>query len=225
MKIPVELQNEMVGDNVVLFVGAGFVKSYLGDMPSWSELLRSAFEHLTGKPDGIFDYCSPAFDSKGQRIIPSGEYLRVAQQFELARDSINLEKSAKGQPVIESIHRLVQREINSKYRKDEAARAVRGKNLLNLRTRPFGVWVTTNYDTFVEDIFFDDGYGKDLVIDRPVRNIDFRPAASGRVLLKIHGSIKTVDPEASIVITEDDYHRFLRCSASAKTGHFAVEIN
>lgn len=209
-RIPVELQNEIVGNNVVLFIGAGFVKNYLEGMPTWTELLQKVFHQLTGKKDGIFDYCSVAFDANRKRIVPPGEHLRVAQQFELARETINAQRVAKKLPVIDGIHRLVQNEINSKYRKEEAVRATKGKHLLALKRLPFSVWVTTNYDTFLEDILFEEDSHRNAVIDRPVRNIDFKPSAGGRFLLKIHGSIKSVRPEASIVITEDDYHRFLR---------------
>lgn len=212
MALPVDLEKEIIEDNVVLFVGAGFVRNYLPNMPSWLELLKKVYVNLVGSADGIYDYCAPLFDGSRNKIIPPSEYLKLAQKFELVRKEMNKDHEQKGKAPIPSIHHLIQKQILDAYDREEAKKSIQGTNLCKAKKLPFSGWVTTNYDTFLEDSFLEDGIrsGKDLVVDRPVRNIDFRPNADGRFLLKIHGSVSALNPDTSIVITEDDYHQFLR---------------
>ncbi len=74
--------------------------------------------------------------------------------------------------------------------------------------------MTTNFDTFLEDTFFEEGLrnGTDMLLSRPIRNVDFAGVTGGgRTLIKVHGSVLTnSEPAGSIVITEEDYYRFLR---------------
>jgi hypothetical protein len=82
-------------------------------------------------------------------------------------------------------------------------------NALGRRNPP----IRRNRSQEYEDTFFAEGIisGNDVLLSRPIRNVDFGvPAGGGRTLLKIHGSVSNPRPEGSIVITEEDYHRFLR---------------
>ncbi len=213
MVLPYELRQEFLRGNVVIFVGAGFVKNYLPQMPLWQDLLRQVFSVLRGDPDEIFKYCDSVFDDQGNRLVHPAEYLRLAQQFELARERMNRDTPAGHLDRIPSIHEHIQRTLTENYNPQTARNAVKGKYLAKSKLLPLPIWVTTNYDTFLEDTFFDDGIntGADIVLSRPIRNVDFAAASGGgRTLLKIHGSVSNPEPERSIVITEEDYHRFLR---------------
>jgi SIR2-like domain len=208
-----ELRQEFLKGNLVLFVGAGFVKNYLPQMPLWPDLLQQVFQNLSGDALEIYKYCDPFFDGDGKRIIHPGDFLRLAQQFELARERINKERSRSGQQLIPCIHEQIQRSMTEDYDADLSRSRVQGTNFLNARELPLPIWVTTNFDSFLEDTFFEEGIlrGTDVLLSRPIRNVDFAaPAGGGRTLLKIHGSVSNPRPEDSIVITEEDYHRFLR---------------
>jgi hypothetical protein len=211
--LPYELRQEFLKGNLVLFVGSGFVKNYLPNMPLWQDLLRQVFGRLSGDPNEIFKYCDPLFDQLGARTIHPGDYLRLAQQFELARERLNVEKARAGQALVPSIHEQVQRALTEGYSPEIAQASVDNTDFFRSRDLPLPIWVTTNFDSFLEDTFFAEGIfsGNDILLSRPIRNVDFAVSAGGgRTLLKIHGSVSNTRPEESIVITEEDYHRFLR---------------
>ena len=213
MTLPYDLRQEFLRGNVVLFVGAGFVKNYLPAMPLWQDLLRQVFSSLTGDRNEIFKYCDPVFNDKGDRMVHPGEYLRLAQQFELARERLDAGTQAGRHQPIANIHEQIQRALTDNYDPEAARGAVKGSNLMAAGCLPLPIWVTTNFDTFLEDTFFEDGLkrGTDVVLSRPIRNVDFGGVSgSGRTLIKIHGSVANPEPEQSIVITEEDYYRFLR---------------
>jgi hypothetical protein len=211
--LPYELRQEFLKGNVVLFVGAGFVKNYLPTMPLWQDLLRQVFSTLSGDTNEIFKYCDAVFDQRRNRIVHPAEYLRLAQQFELARERVNRGTPAGDPSQVPGIHELIQRALTENYSPEIARHSVVGSHFAAAKRLPLPIWVTTNFDTFLEDTFFDDGIntGTDIVLSRPIRNVDFAAASGGgRTLLKIHGSVSNPEPEQSIVITEEDYHRFLR---------------
>src|ERR1700694_533371 len=208
-----EFKQEFLKGNLVIFAGAGFVKAYLPTMPSWNELLTSVFESLAGNPDEIYNYATRVSDDQGNRLLHPSEYLRLAQQFELEREKVNKERANQHQEPIPSIHEKIHEILADSYNPDEAMRVFQNTQLARAGSLPLPIWVTTNYDTFLEDTYLAKGIGSgtDVVVSRPARNIDFGAlTGGGRTLLKIHGSIDNPDPEQSIVITEEDYHRFLR---------------
>jgi len=211
-QLPFELRREFAKGNLVLFVGSGFVRNYLPAMPTWNTLLRSVFQSLTGDPKEIFRYCEPVFDAEGNRLIPSGEYLKLAQKFELAREHTN--KSSSGTSsmhAVPSIHRQIATLLHNRY----SHKALSGlQNTYYLQCRdadlPLNAWITTNYDTFLEDTYFLPS-SEVTVLARPVQSADFRGNfVDAKLLLKIHGCLTKETPEDSIVITEEDYYRFLR---------------
>jgi SIR2-like domain len=212
MKLDYELRDEFLKGNLVLFVGAGFVRSYVSRMPLWNELLTEVFSTLTGDANEVFKYASPMFDEKGNRIIHSGEYLRLAQEFELVRQQENRKRVGTGQTELLSIHHQVQKLISYAYDGAYSAQSLTATQFAKASELPLNTWVTTNYDTFIEDTVLQEDIkrGGAVVFRRPIRNSDFADrSARGKTLYKIHGCV-TGDPGKSIVITEDDYHRFLR---------------
>jgi hypothetical protein len=213
MPLPYELKQEFLKGNLVIFVGAGFTKAYLPAMPAWSDLLTVVFQSLTGNFHEIFNYASPVFDDAGNRILHPSEYLRLAQQFELEREKVNRQRANQNQQLLPSIHEQIQQVLTDTYDPDAASVAFQNTHFAQAQNLPLPIWITTNYDTFVEDTYLAQGIaaGADIVLSRPARNIDFgAPMGGGRTLLKIHGSVDNPDPQQSIVITEEDYHRFLR---------------
>lgn len=212
MNLDFELRDEFLKGNLVLFVGAGFVRTYVNTMPLWQKLLVEVFSTLNGDEDEIFKYASPVFNDKGERSVHSGEFLRLAQEFELVRQQENKKRSAGGGNQVAPIHHQVQRLISDAYEDGFAHNVVENTQLLKSSNLPLNTWVTTNYDTFIEDTILQDDIkrGEAVVFRRPIRNSDFADrSAHGKTLYKIHGCV-TEDPKDSIVITEDDYHRFLR---------------
>lgn len=77
-------------------------------MPLWQDLLRRIFQSLSGDPEEIFKYCDPIFDVDRRRTIHPGDYLRLAQQFELARERINKDRAREGQELVPCIHEQIQ---------------------------------------------------------------------------------------------------------------------
>jgi hypothetical protein len=212
VKLDYELRDEFRKGNLVLFVGAGFVRSYLRSMPLWGDLLKRVFSSITEDPDEIFKYSTPAWDEKGKRVVLSSEYLRLAQEFELVRRHKNRRRGTSDEKEIHSIHHQVHQQISEAYDSHNIAKSVADKSFGEAADLPLNTWVTTNYDQFLEDtvLHADLKRGTAAVLRRPVRNRDFAGrSAQGKTLYKIHGCI-SADPESSIVITEDDYHRFLR---------------
>lgn len=211
--LPYELRQEFLKGNVVLFVGAGFVKNYLPAMPLWQDLLKRVFTSLSGDENEIFKYCDPVYDDQRRRVVHPADYLRLAQQFELARERANRNAAGEGRDQVPGIHELVQQTLTDNYDPAAARNAVHQTRFMAAKCLPLPIWVTTNFDTFLEDTFFEDGltHGTDILLSRPIRNVDFGSAsAGGRTLIKIHGSISNREPEQSIVITEEDYYRFLQ---------------
>ena len=206
-KLPFELRNEFVKGNLALFVGSGFVRSYVKGMPNWADLLQRVYATLAGNKEEIFNYCEAVYDDKGIRVIPSGEYLRLAQKFELARESA----TKSGTNVI-GIHQQVRQAITDAYRSFDPA-SIGNSYLIHARNAgaPLNAWITTNYDTFIEDAFFRRD-ARAATLSRPVQSQHFSENnfADAKLLLKIHGCVKRYPPEDSIVITEEDYYRFLR---------------
>src|SRR5690348_17398351 len=77
--LPYELRDEFVKGNLVLFVGAGFVRNYLPAMPLWPDLLKQVFSTLKGSRDEIFNYCDHLVDGRGNRVIRSEEHTSELQ--------------------------------------------------------------------------------------------------------------------------------------------------
>jgi hypothetical protein len=210
--LPYELRDEFVKGNLVLFIGAGFVRNYVNGMPLWPDLLKRVFSTLNGDADEIFKYCDDVTDRTGNRVIPPGEYLRRAQEFELAREMVNKERRNAGQPEVRSIHEQVRHSIQQAYDTGRAQQAVANTQLLRAKVLPVPMWVTTNYDSFLEDTVLADGIHskRTAVLKRPVQNLDFGFSAGAvQTLFKIHGCVLN-EPQGSIVIMEEDYYRFLR---------------
>jgi hypothetical protein len=211
--LPYDLRQEFLRGNVVLFVGSGLVKRYVQQMPTWQTLLSTVFSYLSNDPQEIFKYATPVFDSNGTRFVHSSEFLKLAQHFELARERVNDERRARNLPTIAGIHQIIQTELSNVYRNADLNHSTQGTEFIAAKTLPLNTWITTNYDTFLEDTVLAEGIETeaDVVLSRPVRNIDFTSmAGGGKLLLKIHGCLTHSKPDRSIVITEDDYHQFLR---------------
>lgn len=173
-------------------------------MPLWPDLLKDVFSTLNGNPNEILDYCDHLVDRDGNRIVPPGEYLRLAQKFELAREPINRRRRNAGQPEVPSIHEQVRRSIQHAYDPNEASRVFQNSELHRATALPIPMWITTNYDTFLEDTVLAEGIQNKstAVLKRPVQNLDFGLSAGAmQILFKIHGCVQN-DPQNSIVITE-----------------------
>jgi len=206
-KLPFQLREEFIKGNVVLFLGAGFVKNYIPHMPTWAQLLQEIFKTLTGDQGEVFKFCEATYDASGNRRIEPGEFLRVAQKYELERERLNKLRRKKKQKELPGIHEQVIELILDKYDKEKAVEAIKGKFLENAKGLPLRYWVTTNYDSFIEDVCLETN---DSVLSRPLSNIYFRTTSDARTLLKIHGSVDSAKPNESIVITEEDYFRFIK---------------
>ncbi|MFZ0214040.1 MAG: SIR2 family protein, partial [Candidatus Acidiferrales bacterium] len=164
------------------------------------------------REDEVYRYCDPAVDAKGRKIIPTGEYLRLAQKFELTREVTNKGRRESGRVEIRGIHEQVSAILEAAYDRHRVVESVEHLNLLRAKSLPLPTWVTTNYDTFIEDTVLREALEtrSAAILKRPIKNFDFAlSAGASQTLFKIHGCIEN-DPQTSIVITEEDYYRFLR---------------
>lgn len=208
--LPYALQQEFVKGNLVLFVGAGFTKQFLSGMPTWEELLKLVFSELEGDSDEIFKYTHPVVGAGGSKSVSPSEFVRLAQVFELVREQRN--RNAPAEHQIPGIHSLVQSFILKSYDPDKARKSIIGGPLERAHSLPLLLWVTTNFDTFIEDAILREEIenGNACVVSRPVQTRDFNDLHASCTIIKIHGSVDSYRPETSIVITEDDYDRFVR---------------
>lgn len=185
-----------------LFVGSGLTRRYLG-LPSWSELLQHfaniisddqfAFQRYMSLYNSNFEQIGSAIEKDFNEKWFSTPEIRTesADVLSLVKNNVSPFK-AEVAYYIKSVSNL-----NPAYAEEVSL-------LTKLTEKNISGFITTNYDTFLEDITT--GYRtynsqEDLI---------FSPIQEMAEIFKIHGSITT--PE-SIVITSEDYKAFDdRCS-------------
>lgn len=179
------------GAEPVIFVGAGLSKRYL-DAPSWKSLLQSVLDRI-GNAYPVEYYVQREGDLIGAARAIAGEV--HAWAWSGGRSCFPEELFAEERRHTDFIKHLVAEEIaavteRAHYRgKEDVSAEV--ERLAGIRTHAI---VTTNYDTFLEDLFaFRRVCGVDSVVHDSAR--------SGFVI-KVHGCCTQPD---SIVLLPEDY--------------------
>lgn len=177
MKLGYELKNNFLSRNLAFFCGSGFSSNF-SESKTWTKLIIDAY--LEAGED-ITKYIS--YEVKDGKIHPS-ELIRLAEMYDIIAQRKNKTRLAE----------IICRE----YAKFHVSQNLEEWEIL--KQLPVGVFITTNYDLAIENLF-----EKDLdVITFPNMVVDFK---SARKLYKLHGSI---DYPESIIINESDYSRFFR---------------
>ena len=180
-----------------LFVGSGLTRRYLG-LPNWEELLKH-FANIISTDEFIFQMYMNEHDK---------DYAAIGSAIE--KDFNNKwfnEPSMRTNS--EEVYSAVKRNISPfkaelayyikhNFTRDEAY-AEEIALLQHLTEKNISGFITTNYDTFLEDIT--NGYK----VYNNQEELIFSPIQEMAEIFKIHGSVS--DPN-SIVITAEDYQHF-----------------
>ncbi|RKD94756.1 SIR2 family protein [Halopiger aswanensis] len=183
----------------ILFIGSGISQRYLDDAPSWDGLLR---ELINECPDTHIDYPLEYYKQKysNPRIGTEIADAYAEWAWEVRETSIfpdwtyeheNREVFLK-QKVSEKFDDLSPDSIEDFDKNIEEAKILQ-------EIGPHAI-ITTNYDTVIEEVFPDE---YNTIVGEQVYDVDFTSIGE---IYKIHGC--TNEPE-SIIITENDYQRFL----------------
>ncbi|MDC7794984.1 SIR2 family protein [Bacillus altitudinis] len=196
----------------IIFIGSGMSKRYLENFPSWDELLKEYWEKLNENLNfyGYLSKISREIEKEHQNISKDElTYLtniRAAQEIETQFNELFMEEKIKVpnldvqtayQDKISPFKKSIAEKFKTYQFKEDCQSEI---ELFTQFIRKAQIIVTTNYDTFIEDIF---NYEYDGKITTYVGHRGFFDQTEGwSELFKIHGSVE--DPN-SIVITKSDY--------------------
>lgn len=199
----------------IIFIGSGISKRYLENFPGWEELLESYWIEI-GKETNFYSYLSsisneietnnPGISNSKLNYLTN---IRAAQIIEGEYNQLFLNEKVK---VPNLDFKTAYHNKISAFKKSIAERfisyALKDRNsdeldLFRTLIRKAQIIVTTNYDTFIEDVY-SEGYNGEL--NTYIGHRGFFDQTDGWAeLFKIHGSV--TDPN-SIVITENDYTQY-----------------
>ncbi|WP_039042967.1 SIR2 family protein [Sporosarcina sp. ZBG7A] len=184
----------------VLFVGTGMSLRYLKNSYTWDALLKYISLELTGANEYYYDIKSKYEDEKGF------DYPKIATDLETGfNEIIKNDRHGKFKQINDVFYEKMDRGINvSRFKLYIASLLMRYElkeekqeeiaELKKIR-KNIGSVITTNYDTFIEDIFdFKTLIGNEILLSNPYGSI-----------YKIHGSLE--EPN-KIIITSEDYQEF-----------------
>lgn len=184
----------------VLFIGTGISLRYLENSFTWDGLLSHISKSIKGsdefyydlkskyEKDGTFDYSKIAKDLEFEfnEVVKKdreGAFKEINDQFyENMKYDVNISR-----------FKLYISQLLSQY-KVRSSQVNEISELKKVR-KNIGSVITTNYDTFIENVFeFSPLIGNDILLSNPYGSV-----------YKIHGCVK--DP-GKIIITDDDYSVF-----------------
>lgn len=180
-----------------LFVGSGLTRRYL-DLPNWEELLKH-FAAINSDDQFIFERYMSENDSNYEKVgsaISKDFNTKWFRNTDIRTESEDVHAAVKAgvSPFkAELAHFIKSRSIRNEAFADEISL------LQKLTEKNISGFITTNYDTFLEDIA--NGYKT----YNSQEELIFSPIQEMAEIFKIHGSV--TDP-ASIVITAEDYQIF-----------------
>ena len=180
-----------------LFVGSGLTRRYL-DLPTWEELLKH-FAAINSDDQFIFERYMSENDNNYEKVGSAiskdfnTKWFRTPGIRTESEDVYTAVKAGISPFKAELAHFIKQNSIKNETYAEEIAL------LQKLTEKNISGFITTNYDTFLEDIA--NGYKT----YNSQEELIFSPIQEMAEIFKIHGSV--TDP-ASIVITEEDYQIF-----------------
>ncbi|UGW84615.1 SIR2 family protein [Bacillus velezensis] len=216
----------------IIFVGSGISKRYLENFPKWEELLKEYWDLLENESN-FYSYLSKLSTNiqKQDPGLPKNKItyltnIKAAQKIEiqfkeLFYDEIikvpNLDIQTAYQNDISPFKQSIAERFKSYDIKEGLQPEI---ELFKQFIRKAQIIVTTNYDTFIEDLYNDEYDGQ---ISTYVGHRGFFDQTEGWAeLFKIHGSVE--DPN-SIVITEDDYDLYDKKSILISAKIIAALVN
>lgn len=191
---------ERFTNHPILFIGTGFSMRYIKNSFSWDKLLEHIANELKGDENYYLDlkYKYQNYDQYN--------YPMIATSIEREFDKILMEeKPQKFNSINEKFYDYIRNNISvSRFKiylstllneyeiKEDMHREI--VELKKVRKNISSI-ITTNYDTFLEDIFeFNPLIGNEILLSNPYGSV-----------YKIHGCVKQPD---KIIITQEDYEKF-----------------
>lgn len=189
----------------VLFIGSGFSKRYLQDMPDWNGLLESIATELW-ENDRMYIDIKDKYRGEGGTFDFKKIGSHIDQKFtQILRD----EKPSKFEAVNQSwyedqknggiasrlklyIANRFQEKVKHKIQNNQIDNEL---SLFRKAKDKFSSIITTNYDTLLEELTgFNPLIGNDILLSNPLQAI-----------YKIHGCVRS---PKDIILTEEDYTAF-----------------
>ncbi|MBH9966138.1 SIR2 family protein [[Bacillus] enclensis] len=184
----------------VFFVGTGMSLRYLNNSYTWDGLLGFICRELKGNDEFFYDL-KFKYHNNGEY-----DYPEIASEIESVFESdLQSDRNGKFKEINDQFYKNIEKGINiSRFKlfvtsllQDYKLKEEKKEEILELQKvrKNIGSVITTNYDTFIEDIFeFKSLIGNEILLSNPYGSA-----------YKIHGCVK--DP-GKIIITEKDYKNF-----------------
>lgn len=184
----------------VLFIGTGISLRYLDNSYTWDGLLKYISFQLIGSDEFYYDIKSK-YEHNGEF-----DYTKIASELEVVfNEKVTKDRHGKFKLINDIFYENMSKGINISRFKLYISEILRNYSFKEEKKseiaeftkvrKNIGSVITTNYDTFIEDVFeFNTLIGNEILLSNPYGSI-----------YKIHGGI--TDPN-KIIITEDDYTEF-----------------
>lgn len=184
----------------VLFIGTGFSLRYLKNSYTWDGLLKKIIFELYGNNEKYLDIKSNC-EERGKY-----KYDRIASIIEKEfNEKLINDRNGKFKKINDIFYQKMDNEENLSRFKIYISELLRDNELKEDKTeeisylkrarKNIGSIITTNYDSFIEEIFeFTPLIGNDILLSNPYGSV-----------YKIHGCVK--DP-LKIIISSEDYKSF-----------------
>ncbi|AVK83603.1 SIR2 family protein [Lysinibacillus sp. B2A1] len=184
----------------VLFIGTGMSLRYLKNSYTWDALLKHIAFELTGSTEYYYDIKSKYESERGF------DYPKIASELENGfNEKVKNDRHGKFKLINDVFYKHMEEDRNVSRFKLYIAHLLSNYELNGEKSQEIaefkkirkniGSVITTNYDTFIEDIFeFKTLIGNEILLSNPYGSI-----------YKVHGSLE--DPN-KIIITEGDYIEF-----------------
>lgn len=203
----------------IIFIGSGISRRYLENFPGWEELLEK-YWNMIGKEKNFYSYLS-TLSHEIKENNPDASQARlnyltniaIAQEIEKDFDYLFFqEKLEVSNLTFKDAYQQnispFRKSIAEHFKDYKVRKGVEDEiELFKALIRKAQIIVTTNYDSFIEDMYADDYDGQ---LKAYIGSRGFFDQTDGWAeLFKIHGSIEDSN---SIVITEKDYAKYDRNS-------------
>lgn len=184
----------------VLFVGTGLSLRYLENSFTWDGLLLYISNKIKGSDEFYYDLKSK-YEEDGEY-----DYTKIAQELEIEFNKVLMsDRNGEFKEINDQFYENMAKQIKisrfklyiSQLLSDYKTRDSQMHEISELKKvrKNIGSVITTNYDSFIEDIFeFKQLIGNDILLSNPYGSV-----------YKIHGCVN--DPN-KIIITDSDYKDF-----------------
>jgi len=197
----------------IIFIGSGISKRYLNGYPSWEELLKRIWEY-SGRGENFYSYLNKLkrkLSSVNQKLddidfIVNTEVAKELEQdindkFDEEKISIDgLTSEDAYKKSISPFKKLLSNKFSNYKMKDDLREEIESFSKMLLKSQ---VIFTTNYDTFVEDLY--NQHSANGIKKFIGQQGFFERTPEYAEIYKIHGC---ATDEKTLIITQDDYAKF-----------------